>query len=212
MAEGIPHVHSFCAPLRPKHPLAGRSRHCGGCLCFSQAATSRSVPPGVFTGMGHAQNHVWLQRPGLLQVGGWEGTRAGNAKARVGALVLIQPFLLYPRRYTRFFGSGGDAAPALSHYALCHYAAWEEKISAWQNPVLDDRCLFTPLPATTMPWATMVPIYSQHPKNTGRWFEVYLVTLCWIPIASQERLHSLDCSLCPPPQVLACLVQVCIVQ
>ncbi|XP_049629217.1 non-lysosomal glucosylceramidase [Suncus etruscus] len=47
----------------------------------------------------------------------------------------------YYRRYTRFFGPGGDAAPALSHYALCHYAAWEEKISAWQNPVLDDRSL-----------------------------------------------------------------------
>ncbi|XP_008840591.1 non-lysosomal glucosylceramidase isoform X2 [Nannospalax galili] len=45
------------------------------------------------------------------------------------------------RRYTRFFGSDGDAAPALSHYALCQYAAWEDRISAWQNPVLDDRSL-----------------------------------------------------------------------
>lgn len=45
------------------------------------------------------------------------------------------------RRYTRFFGSDGDVAPALSHYALCHYADWEDRISAWQNPVLDDRTL-----------------------------------------------------------------------
>ncbi|XP_055973059.1 non-lysosomal glucosylceramidase [Sorex fumeus] len=45
------------------------------------------------------------------------------------------------RRYTRFFSPDGDAAPALSHYALCHYATWEEKISAWQSPVLDDRSL-----------------------------------------------------------------------
>lgn len=45
------------------------------------------------------------------------------------------------RRYTRFFGSDGDVAPALSHYALCQYAGWENSISAWQNPVLDDRSL-----------------------------------------------------------------------
>ncbi|XP_017713222.1 PREDICTED: non-lysosomal glucosylceramidase isoform X5 [Rhinopithecus bieti] len=45
------------------------------------------------------------------------------------------------RRYTRFFGQDGDAAPALSHYALCRYTEWEERISAWQSPVLDDRSL-----------------------------------------------------------------------
>lgn len=43
------------------------------------------------------------------------------------------------RRYTRFFGSEGDAAPALSHYALTHYEEWERKIEAWQNPVLENR-------------------------------------------------------------------------
>ncbi|KAM9641227.1 non-lysosomal glucosylceramidase [Trichechus inunguis] len=45
------------------------------------------------------------------------------------------------RRYTRFFGQDGEAAPALSHYALCRYADWEEKISAWQSPILEDRSL-----------------------------------------------------------------------
>ncbi|KAF6124481.1 glucosylceramidase beta 2 [Phyllostomus discolor] len=35
----------------------------------------------------------------------------------------------------------GDAAPALSHYALCQYTDWEERISAWQSSVLDDRSL-----------------------------------------------------------------------
>lgn len=49
-----------------------------------------------------------------------------------------------PRRYTRFFGPDGDAAPALSHYALSHYADWEEKILAWQSPVLEDRCRCSP--------------------------------------------------------------------
>ncbi|XP_008576009.1 PREDICTED: non-lysosomal glucosylceramidase isoform X2 [Galeopterus variegatus] len=48
---------------------------------------------------------------------------------------------VYYRRYTRFFGREGDAAPALSHYALCRYTNWEERISAWQSPVLDDRSL-----------------------------------------------------------------------
>ncbi|XP_042820441.1 non-lysosomal glucosylceramidase isoform X3 [Panthera tigris] len=48
---------------------------------------------------------------------------------------------VYYRRYTRFFGRDGNAAPTLSHYALCRYTDWEEKISAWQSPVLDDRSL-----------------------------------------------------------------------
>ncbi|KAJ7425461.1 non-lysosomal glucosylceramidase [Pitangus sulphuratus] len=48
---------------------------------------------------------------------------------------------LHFRRYTRFFGSGGDAAPALSHHALTHYEEWERKIEAWQNPILENRQL-----------------------------------------------------------------------
>ncbi|NXE71625.1 GBA2 glucosylceramidase, partial [Calcarius ornatus] len=48
---------------------------------------------------------------------------------------------LHLRRYTRFFGSDGDAAPALSHYALTHYEEWERKIEAWQNPILENSQL-----------------------------------------------------------------------
>ncbi|NXF27060.1 GBA2 glucosylceramidase, partial [Rhodinocichla rosea] len=48
---------------------------------------------------------------------------------------------LHLRRYTRFFGSKGDAAPALSHYALTHYEEWERKIEAWQNPILENSQL-----------------------------------------------------------------------
>lgn len=51
--------------------------------------------------------------------------------------VLTKPPL--GRRYTRFFGSGGDAAPALSHHALTHYEEWERKIEAWQKPILENR-------------------------------------------------------------------------
>nr|XP_056704029.1 non-lysosomal glucosylceramidase [Euleptes europaea] len=42
------------------------------------------------------------------------------------------------RRYTQFFGSDGEAGPALSHYLLTHYEEWEEKIEAWQRPILED--------------------------------------------------------------------------
>ncbi|XP_025049265.1 non-lysosomal glucosylceramidase [Alligator sinensis] len=45
---------------------------------------------------------------------------------------------MHLRRYTRYFGSSGDAGPALSHYALTHYEQWEEKIEAWQKPILED--------------------------------------------------------------------------
>ncbi|XP_036407076.1 non-lysosomal glucosylceramidase [Megalops cyprinoides] len=45
------------------------------------------------------------------------------------------------RRYTRFFGSNGDAAPSLCHYALTHYRDWERRIEAWQGPILQDSSL-----------------------------------------------------------------------
>ncbi|XP_010007086.1 PREDICTED: non-lysosomal glucosylceramidase [Chaetura pelagica] len=48
---------------------------------------------------------------------------------------------LHLRRYTRFFGSRGDAAPALSHHALTHCEEWERKIEAWQKPILEDSQL-----------------------------------------------------------------------
>ena len=43
------------------------------------------------------------------------------------------------RRYTRYFGSEGNAAPELSLYALTHYRDWEKAIEEWQRPVLQDR-------------------------------------------------------------------------
>ncbi|XP_067171616.1 non-lysosomal glucosylceramidase isoform X3 [Apteryx mantelli] len=48
---------------------------------------------------------------------------------------------LHLRRYTRYFSSKGDAAPALSHYALTRYEEWEKKIDAWQKPILENSHL-----------------------------------------------------------------------
>ncbi|CAB1421470.1 unnamed protein product [Pleuronectes platessa] len=45
------------------------------------------------------------------------------------------------RRYTRFFGTKGDASPSLSHYALTHYKQWERSIEEWQTPILQDSSL-----------------------------------------------------------------------
>lgn len=42
------------------------------------------------------------------------------------------------RRYTRYFGSNGLAAPRLVSYALNSYKTWEQNIDDWQNPIL--RC------------------------------------------------------------------------
>jgi non-lysosomal glucosylceramidase len=44
----------------------------------------------------------------------------------------------YYRRYTRFYGREGDAAPAIARDALANYPAWEAQIEAWQQPILDD--------------------------------------------------------------------------
>ncbi|XP_077400919.1 non-lysosomal glucosylceramidase [Vanacampus margaritifer] len=45
------------------------------------------------------------------------------------------------RRYTRYFGSKGDASPSLSHYALTRYKLWEKNIEEWQAAVLHDSSL-----------------------------------------------------------------------
>uniref|UniRef100_A0A8D2J7Q3 Non-lysosomal glucosylceramidase n=1 Tax=Varanus komodoensis TaxID=61221 RepID=A0A8D2J7Q3_VARKO len=58
---------------------------------------------------------------------GWEGCAAPS----------VPPH----RRYTRFFGREQEACPALSHHLLTHYKAWEQRIAAWQQPILENRCL-----------------------------------------------------------------------
>lgn len=47
----------------------------------------------------------------------------------------------YCRRYTRFFGTNGNACPSLCCYAIQNVASWESKIEAWQNPILSDNTL-----------------------------------------------------------------------
>ena len=42
------------------------------------------------------------------------------------------------RRYTRYYGRAGDAAPLLARDALRSFAQWETKIEAWQRPILQD--------------------------------------------------------------------------
>ena len=56
---------------------------------------------------------------------------------------------VFSRRYTRFFGTKGDAAPSLCHRALTRYRDWERKIEAWQRPILQDRCTHSPLSTHT---------------------------------------------------------------
>lgn len=52
---------------------------------------------------------------------------------------IIRLCLSFSRRYTRYFGTKGDASPSLSHYALTHYRQWEKSIEEWQKPILQDR-------------------------------------------------------------------------
>jgi non-lysosomal glucosylceramidase len=42
------------------------------------------------------------------------------------------------RRYTRFYGRDGRAAEAIIRDAIRNHPSWEERIVAWQKPVLDD--------------------------------------------------------------------------
>jgi non-lysosomal glucosylceramidase len=45
------------------------------------------------------------------------------------------------RRYTRYYGKDGLAASALARHALEQFPDWEERIDAWQKPVLADPTL-----------------------------------------------------------------------
>lgn len=45
------------------------------------------------------------------------------------------------RRYTRFYGREGNAAPAIAHDALISYPSWEKQIEEWQEPILADAGL-----------------------------------------------------------------------
>ncbi|CAN0928035.1 Non-lysosomal glucosylceramidase [Linum grandiflorum] len=47
----------------------------------------------------------------------------------------------YYRRYTKFYGSLGDAAAKLARDAILEHADWEAQIESWQNPILEDKTL-----------------------------------------------------------------------
>ncbi len=40
------------------------------------------------------------------------------------------------RRYTDFFGRGGDQAGAIARTALAHYPQWQQQIQQWQDPIV----------------------------------------------------------------------------
>jgi non-lysosomal glucosylceramidase len=47
----------------------------------------------------------------------------------------------YFKRYTDFFGRGGDNAWAIAHTALQHYKTWQHQIQSWQEPILQRQDL-----------------------------------------------------------------------
>ncbi|KAJ7946546.1 Non-lysosomal glucosylceramidase [Quillaja saponaria] len=47
----------------------------------------------------------------------------------------------YHRRYTKFYGTNGDAAANIAHDAILEHGEWEAQIEEWQRPVLEDKRL-----------------------------------------------------------------------
>ncbi|OAY39686.1 non-lysosomal glucosylceramidase isoform X1 [Manihot esculenta] len=47
----------------------------------------------------------------------------------------------YHRRYTKFYGTNGDAAARIAHDAILGHGLWESQIEAWQRPILEDKRL-----------------------------------------------------------------------
>ncbi|KAL8509124.1 hypothetical protein ACS0TY_016352 [Phlomoides rotata] len=44
----------------------------------------------------------------------------------------------YYRRYTKFYGTNGDAAAKIASDAILDHAKWEQQIEEWQRPILED--------------------------------------------------------------------------
>lgn len=51
------------------------------------------------------------------------------------------PTRTYRRRYTKFYGSHGDAAEKIVHDAILEHSNWESQIESWQQPILEDKRL-----------------------------------------------------------------------
>ncbi|CAO2829899.1 unnamed protein product [Amaranthus hypochondriacus] len=45
----------------------------------------------------------------------------------------------YHRRYTKFYGTSGNAAADIAHDAIRDQKHWESQIEAWQKPILEDK-------------------------------------------------------------------------
>ncbi|CAN1355452.1 Non-lysosomal glucosylceramidase [Linum perenne] len=45
----------------------------------------------------------------------------------------------YHRRYTKFFGTLGNAAANIAHDAILNHSQWESQIEDWQRPILEDK-------------------------------------------------------------------------
>ncbi|XP_058752771.1 uncharacterized protein LOC131625947 [Vicia villosa] len=46
---------------------------------------------------------------------------------------------VYNRRYTKFYGTRGDAAADIAHDAIIDHRQWESQIEDWQRPILEDK-------------------------------------------------------------------------
>lgn len=55
---------------------------------------------------------------------------------------------VYYRRYTKFYGTNGDAAAKIARDAILEHTQWESQIDAWQGPILHDRRLPSWYPVT----------------------------------------------------------------
>ncbi|XP_050218505.1 uncharacterized protein LOC126669165 isoform X2 [Mercurialis annua] len=47
----------------------------------------------------------------------------------------------YHRRYTKFYGTLGNAAADIAHDAILEHTHWESQIEEWQRPILEDKRL-----------------------------------------------------------------------
>ncbi len=161
----LKHIHRHPKPLEPGQKLRDQTQYEDqlnfgmGVLATNDVSISRQswrVDQGnalnlwnTFVDEGELSGFI-DQTPSPLgtAIAGAISTRVdippGESREIVFALVWDMPVARFPegtawlRRYTKFFGDQGDAAPALLKDALTCYPAWESAIDEWQLPILED--------------------------------------------------------------------------
>ncbi|KAJ4838985.1 hypothetical protein Tsubulata_017390 [Turnera subulata] len=133
--------------------------HVSKCPCFVISGNSQGITAKEMWDEIKEHGHFDNLKPAGMTISSEPGSSIGAA---IAASVTVPPeasrivtfslawdcpevnFLggrTYHRRYTKFYGTHGNAAASIAHDAILEHGNWESEIEAWQRPILEDKRL-----------------------------------------------------------------------